>query len=175
MSNLFRNILRDWERILTHAEKRELAALHLCGILGLNFFSFDSGFFDAALEYWDPSTHCFRFNNDEISPHPEEFEAIFGFPSRLLVALPTLCEYYYKDFERYFNLHAPLLNQIVIVSEVDLLQFANLNFHLPLTESYRIYKKRGYLYCALNKYLFSSNNDKGQACVFINFRRTRGG
>ena len=99
------------------------------------------------------------------SPLPEEFEAIFGFPSRLLVALPTLCEYYYKDFERYFNLHAPLLNQIVIGSEVDLLQFANLYFHLPLTEFYHIYKKRGYLYCALKKYLFASNNDKGQTCV----------
>ena len=76
-----------------------------------------------------------------------------------------LYEYYHKDFERYFNLHAPLLNQIVIDLEVDLLQFANLYFHLPFTESYRIYKKRGYLYYALNKYLFASNNDKGQACV----------
>ena len=55
------------------------------------------------------------------SPLPEEFEAIFGFPSRLLVALPNLCEYYYKDIERYFNLHAPLLNQIVTGSEVDML------------------------------------------------------
>ena len=68
MSNLFRNILRDWERILTHAEKRELEALHLSGILGLKNVSLDTGFLHAALEYWDPSTHCFRFNNDEKPP-----------------------------------------------------------------------------------------------------------
>ena len=89
MSNLFSNVLRDWERTLTHAEKRELEALHLSGILGLKNISLDTGFLLAALKYWDSSTHCFRFNTDEISPLPEEFEAIFGFPSRLLVALPT--------------------------------------------------------------------------------------
>ena len=113
MSNLFSNILRDWERTLTHAKKRELEALHLSGILGLKNVSLDTGFLHATLEYWDSSTHCFRFNNDGISPLPEEFEVIFGFPSSLLVTLPTLCEYYYKDFERYFNLHAPLLSQIL--------------------------------------------------------------
>ena len=82
-------------------------------LLGLKNIAFDSDLLQDALEYWNPNTHCFKFGSDEISPLPEEFGAILGFPSRVLVEIPSLNEYYYKDFERYFNLHTPLLTRIV--------------------------------------------------------------
>ena len=107
--------------------------------------AFDSGFLQDALEYWNPNTYCFKFGSNKISPLPEEFCAVLGFPSRVLVALPSLTEYYYKDFEQYFNLHTPLLTRIVRDQEVDLYQFAHLFCHLPISESFQAYKRRACL------------------------------
>ena len=113
MAQSFKSIVREWGRTVTESERKDLEKLSMIGLLGLKNIAFDSGFLQVALEYWNPNTHCFKFGSDKISPLPEEFGAILGFPSRVLVALPSLCEFYYKDFEGYFNLHTPLLTRIV--------------------------------------------------------------
>ena len=140
--------------MITETDRRELESLNLLGLLGLRNIAFDSGFLYAALEYWNPNIHYFRFGSNEISPLPEEFGVILGFPSGSLVEIPPLEEYYYKDFERYFNLHTPLLPRIVRGREVDLTQFADLFCHLPMSESFQVYKRKAYLFCLMSQFLF---------------------
>ena len=164
MSQNFDNTLRDWSYSLTNAEKRELELFHVRGLLALRHVAIEHDFLRAALDYWSPETHCFKFDYDEICPLPEEFGAIFGFPGRNLIAMPTLREYYYQDFERHLNLTDPDLNRIVCGNEVDLEKLANLYFNRPVSESYHVYRRRAYIFCMFSKLLFA-NGRVGHACL----------
>ena len=73
MAHRFDAILKEWGRVLSDTDKRELESMNLIGLLGLRNIALDTGFLHAALEYWNPDTHCFRFGVDEISPLPDEF------------------------------------------------------------------------------------------------------
>ena len=176
MAHGFDAILKEWGRMISETDKRELESMNLIGLLGLRNIAFESGFLHAALEYWNPDTHCFRFGVDEISPLPDEFGAILGYPHRSLVAMPVMEEYFYKDFERYFNLHTPLLTKIVQGREVNLLQFADLYCNLSMGESFHVYKRRAFIFCLLSQFVFvNGNNYWGYASLVTIMEGIEGG
>ena len=147
-------------------ERKELDVFHIGGIYGVKGVDLDSDFIHTALEYWDVDTHCFRIGYDEISPLPEEFCAILGFPALDLVVIPRINEYYYKNFERFFNLKDRDLSKIVDGNVVNLKEFARHYFDRPYSESFHIYRRRDFLFCMLNQFFHTSGkNNEGQSII----------
>src|SRR6187397_611428 len=104
VTKTFTQYTHECRRSLNARDRKELDLFHSGGICGIKGVYLDLDFIHTALEFWNVDTHCFRIGYDEISPLPEEFGAILGFPAIELIAIPRIGAFYYKDFERFFNL-----------------------------------------------------------------------
>ena len=176
VSKSFTNYTHEWCRSLNAKERKELDVFHLGGIYGVKGVDLDSDFIHTALEYWDVDTHCFRIGYDEISPLPEEFGAILGFPGLDLVVIPRINKYYYKDFERFFNLKDKDLTNIIGGSIVNLKEFARHYFDRPYSESFHVYRRRAFLFCMFNQYLLTSGRtNEGQAIILTVLEQIKSG
>ena len=140
----FTQYTHEWCRSLNARDRKELDLFHLGGIYGIKGVDHDLDFIHTALEFWNVDTHCFRIGYDEISPLPEEFGAILGFPAIDLIVIPKVDAYYYKDFERFFNLKDKDLTKIVDGSIVNLKEFARHYFDRPYSESFHVYRRRAF-------------------------------
>ena len=157
---------REWCRSLTAKERKELDFFHMGGIYGVKGVDLDIDFIYTALEYWDTNTHCFRLFYDEICPLPEEFGAILGFNSMDLAVMPRVSEYYYKDYERFFDLRGTDLKNIVHGNVIDLREFARYYFDKPNSGFFHVYKRRAFLFCMFSQLLLISGKDnEGQAII----------
>jgi len=78
----FDELVRDWTKSLTSAEKESLAGDGTKIFLGLRQLKLEIDFLDACLAFWDPAYHVFRFPRGEVSPLLEEFAAVAGWSAR---------------------------------------------------------------------------------------------
>ena len=69
-----------------------LNPFHLSVLRSMHTRKINFSFLHIVAEFWDPKNHVFRFNTVEISPLPEEFEAILGLQldSACQIAIPSL-------------------------------------------------------------------------------------
>ena len=89
--NFFHSIIHDinrWVRSFDFNTKTNFTAFKLEGIKALRNVKIKWDFLRAAMNFWDPEDHVFRFNIAELSPTIEEFSAILGYdPSKNFLAV----------------------------------------------------------------------------------------
>ena len=80
--------------------------------------------------------------------------------------MPSVSEYYYKDYERFLDLRGKDLKNIVQSNNVDLKEFSRFYFDRPRSEFFHVYRRRAFLFFMLSQYfLTNGKNNDGQAII----------
>ncbi|KMS96341.1 hypothetical protein BVRB_9g226110 [Beta vulgaris subsp. vulgaris] len=149
--------LDSWIRDLSNSSKGDVRDHH-CGILlNLRLVQLDMSFLCAAIKFWNPQTHSFCFNNNEITPLPEEVGAIIGWPNDSPPCSPNLSEFFYKFFENFLGLEGRKISEIVHGHEVNLLKLID-HFRTMgrISSAHRI---RALIFCLFCHYLFPHKSE----------------
>ena len=127
-----------------------------CGYLAsLRYAKLDSNLIYAAVGFWDPCTHCFRFRDREITPLPEELGAVVHIAYGSSPCLPDIGDYFYRDYERYLGLDSRSLGKILHGREIDLVALVD---HFSNNSSRKVYRNRALLLCLFSRFLFVNND-----------------
>ena len=89
--------INRWVRSFDFSTKTNFTAYKLEGIKALRNVKIKWDFLRAAVKFWDPKDHVFRFNTAKLCPTIEEFFAILGYdPSKKSVVVS--CDSRHKEF-----------------------------------------------------------------------------
>ena len=143
MERNFELALNDWLATLSSREKGDLDECH-CGMLAaLRYVQLDTNLLYAAVNFWNPETHCFCFREKEITPLPEELGAIIVWPAD---GLPCL----------FLGLDSRALRKIVHGREIDLIALVE---HFKTVDARRkVYRRRALVLCLFARFLFANND-----------------
>lgn len=141
-----------WTRDLSNSMKSEIRTYHCDVLAHLRLVRLDMPFLHAAIRFWDPNTHTFRFNNNEITPLPEEIGAIIEWPKDGLPCMPDFSEFYYQFFENFLGLEKHEVADIVHGHEVNLLKLVS-RFR-GMGRISPAFRRRAFIYCLFCHYLF---------------------
>jgi len=145
--------------------KREFEPFHLNVLFSLKQVAIVWDFLKAAVTCWDPVLHVFRFGDKEICPTVEEFAAILGCPLYDPPALPSLDARFALDFEKLLDLSKSECKSLISDCSVNLAKLFERFNTVPEDVLQRRYFRRAICFLLLNRFLFVSVGDMGDASL----------
>jgi hypothetical protein len=149
--------LDSWIRDLSSTVKGDIRDHHCSVFLTFRFVKIDIAFLLAAIKFWNPRTHSFCFNNNEITPLPEEINAIIGWPMDHPPCAPDLSEFFYQFFENFMGLEKRNVSNIVFGHEVDLLRL--IDHFRTMGRISDAHRRRVLIFCLFCHYLFPQKSE----------------